>query len=236
MDRGIYVALSGTVLQERRLEVLTDNLANVNTAGFKKQKPLFEDAMPRPFGTRTFAKMDKVFNDLSQGVAEKTDRKLDAALRGDGFFVVNTPNGNRYTRDGSFNVASDGTLTTREGNPVMGETGVIKLTSPDIVIDAEGNIKDKNAIIGRLKVVSFDNPDSLVREGSYFAPSAQNVTEAKAKNTIVDQGYIEVSNVNAITAMTTMIEALRSYETHTKMIQSLDDMTKQAIEEVGRVG
>lgn len=236
MDRGIFVALSGAVLQERRLEILTDNLANINTAGFKKQKPLFEDAMPNPSGTRTFARSNGVTTDMSQGMTEKTERKLDLAIKGEGFFVVQTPNGPRYTRDGSFSMGTDGTLVTREGYAVKGEKGVIKLGTSDVTIDAAGNVQEKGLTLDRLKLVSFNRLDGLRREGSFFAPSDASVKETKVNdNTEVEQGYIEVSNVNAVRAMTTMIEAMRSYETHAKMIQTMDEMTKKAIEDVGRV-
>ncbi|MBI2413292.1 MAG: flagellar basal-body rod protein FlgF [Deltaproteobacteria bacterium] len=235
MDRSIFVALSGAVIQEKRLEVLTDNLANVNTAGFKKQKPLFEDSMPDAYGIRDFASMDKVVTDMSQGPAEKTGRQLDLAIKGEGFFVMNTRNGPRYTRDGSFTLATDGTLISREGFPVTGEKGVIKLTSPEVAIDAEGNIRENGAIVDRLKVVSFTNLMDLKREGNFFMPVDGAKETAVSKDTAIDQGYVETSNVNAVRAMTTMIEAMRSFETHTKMIQAIDDMTKKAIDEVGRV-
>lgn len=235
MDRSIFVALSGAVIQEKRLEVLTDNLANVNTAGFKKQKPLFEDAMPDAYGIRDFASMDKVVTDMSQGPSEKTGRMLDLAIKGEGFFVLNTRNGLRYTRDGSFTLGTDGTLMSREGFPVTGEKGVIKLTSPEVEIDAEGNIREKGAIVDRLKVVSFTNLMDLKREGNFFMPVEGAKETAVSRDTAIDQGYVETSNVNAVRAMTTMIEAMRSFETHTKMIQAIDDMTKKAIDEVGRV-
>lgn len=235
MDRSIFVALSGAVIQEKRLEVLTDNLANVNTAGFKKQKPLFEDSMPDAYGIRDFASMDKVVTDMSQGPSEKTGRMLDLAIKGEGFFVMNTRNGPRYTRDGSFTLATDGTLISREGFPVTGEKGVIKLTSPEVAIDAEGNIRENGAIVDRLKVVSFTNLMDLKREGNFFMPVDGAKETAVSKDTAIDQGYVEISNVNAVRAMTTMIEAMRSFETHTKMIQAIDDMTKKAIDEVGRV-
>lgn len=236
MDRGIFVALSGAVLQERRLEILTDNLANINTAGFKKQKPVFEDAMPNPWSTRTFAKSNGVTVDMSQGMTEKTDRKLDVAIKGDGFFVVDTANGPRYTRDGNFSMGIDGTLLTREGYAVRGEKGVIKLTTADVTIDATGNVQEKGVTLDRLKLVSFNNISGLRREAGFFVPSDPSVKETKVgANTQVEQGYIETSNVNAVRAMTTMIEAMRSYETHAKMIQTMDEMTKKAIEDVGRV-
>lgn len=234
MDKGIFVALSGAVLQERRMEVLSDNLANVNTAGFKSQRPLFELASPDRFGIRTFGKLDEVANDLSQGMVQKTERKLDAAIRGEGFFAIETPYGRRYTRDGSFTVSTDGRLVTKEGNAVVGDKGEIRISSPEVSIDAVGNITSGGAPAGRLAVVTFKDLSLLKREGSFYAalPGAQ---EAPASpSTQVEQGYIESSNVNAVKAMTTMIEALRSYETHSKMIQSIDDMTRKAVEEVGR--
>lgn len=236
MDRGIYVALSGAVLQEKRLEFLSDNLANVNTAGYKKQKPVFEDAMPPADGTRVFSVMSEVATDMSQGTTENTGRKLDVAIRGEGFFVVNTPAGQRYTRDGSFTVGTDGTLMTREGFRVEGEGGPVRLTSPDIGIDGQGNVSDKGASVAKLKLAAFNSPAALVREGSFYMPSSPEIQPvAPSADTQLEQGMIETSNVNAVRAMTTMIEASRSYETQTKMIQSIDDMTRKAIEEVGRV-
>jgi flagellar basal-body rod protein FlgG len=235
MDRGIFVALSGATLHEKRLEILTDNLANVNTAGFKKRKPVFEDAMPSPYGPRTFSVLKEVVTDMSQGTTQKTGRPLDVAIRGDGFFAVQTPNGVRYTRDGSFTIGPDNTMSTNEGHPVMGENGVIKLTSSEVTIDTTGAVQDSTgAVVGRLKLVNFNNPAMLSREGSYFVPSPDAKPTPAGDDTRVQQGYVEISNVNAVRAMTTMIEALRSYETHAKMIQAIDDMTKKAIEEVGR--
>lgn len=235
MDRGIFVALSGALLHERRLEVLTDNLANVNTAGFKGQKPVFEDSMPDAYGLRSFSAMKSTVTDMSQGVAEKTGRTLDAAITGAGFFVVQTPNGERYTRDGSFTVGPGGSLVTRLGHPVVGQKGIIKVDSSDISIGPDGELKGmEGTTIDTLKLVSFKDPGALVREGSYFSASGASGASPVPGDTRVQQGYIEVSNVNAIRAMTTMIEAQRSYETQTKMIQSMDEMTKKTIDEVGR--
>lgn len=235
MDKSIYVALSGAVLHEKRMEILTDSIANVNTPGYKKQKAVFEEALAEGTGLRTFAMLDDVVTDMSQGVAERTGRKLDAALNGNGFFVLNTPEGPRYTRDGSFTISTNGILMSKDGYPVMGNNGTIKLTSADVAMDAEGNIKDGDAVAGKLKVVTFDDTRSLVRIGSLFAAPAGMVEKQAGPLTQVEQGVIEMSNVSAVKAMTSMIEAMRSYESHTKMIQTIDDMTKKAIEEVGRV-
>ncbi len=235
MDRGLFVALSGAVIQEKRLEILTNNLANVNTAGFKKESPVFEEALPLPYGVRYYSKTNSVVTDMTPGIAEKTERPLDLAVNGSGFFTVETPYGIRYTRDGNFTLGPGGKLITKEGYAVLGEKGAIKLTSSDISIDSQGNIKEHGATVGKLKLAAFSDPSKLVREGNFFYQPAQKLKEIPLANTQVEQGVLEISNVNPVKAMTTMIEALRSYEQHTKMIQTLDDMTKQAISEVGKV-
>ncbi|HBG46138.1 MAG TPA: flagellar basal-body rod protein FlgF [Deltaproteobacteria bacterium] len=234
MDKGIFVALSGAVMQERRMEALTDNLANVNTAGFKAQRPLFEDAITDIFRVRTFGKLDELTIDMGQGHAQRTERKLDVAINGDGFFVVETPSGMRYTRDGSFTLNNEGNLVTMEGYPVMGDGGRIKLSTPEVLIDGAGAIHVNGAVAAKLKLASFIDTAALRREGGFFAPLPGAKETPASPNTQVEQGYIEASNVNAVRAMTTMIEAMRSYETNTKLIQSMDDMTRKAIEEVGR--
>lgn len=234
MDKGIFVALSGAVLQERRMEVLTDNLANVNTTGYKGQKALFEASLPDQFRIRNFGRLDEVSTDYSQGTLQKTERKLDFAIRGSGFFVVDTPMGKGYTRDGSFTVGTNGELLTREGYQVLGEDAPVKLSSADVSVDVLGKLKSGGQTIGALKLAAFNDLTSLRREGGVYraAPGAQE--QPVSPNTQVEQGYLETSNVNAIKAMTTMIEAQRSYETHSKMIQSLDELTRKSIEEVGR--
>lgn len=234
MDRGIFVALSGAVVQERRLEVLSNNAANVNTAGYKEEKPVFADMMPSPEGLRTFGVTDKIFTNQAQGHLEGTGRPFDVALTGGGFFALQTPSGVRYTRGGSFIVASDGALSTRDGNKVLGENGPITITGNSVTIDSGGVVKSGGAELGKLKIVSFNNPENLTREGSYYAPTQAQEALSPA-TTQVEQGFVEGSNVSIIRTMTTMIEASRSYETQAKMIQAFDDMTKKAISDVGSV-
>lgn len=234
MDRGIYVALSGAVLQERRMEVLTDNLANVNTTGYKGQRPLFEATLSDQFRIRNFGRLGEVSTDHSQGILQQTGRKLDVAIRGEGFFTVETPTGTGYTRDGSFITGMNGELLTREGYAVIGENGPIKITEPDVTIDAVGRLKSGDKAFATLKLATFNDLTVLRREGSVYRAMPGAREQAVSADTQVEQGYIETSNVNAVKAMTTMIEAMRSYETHSKMIQSIDDETRKTIEEVGR--
>lgn len=234
MDKGIYVALSGAVLQERRMEVLTDNLANVNTAGYKGQKPLFEASLSDEFRIRNFGRLQDVSTDYTQGILQQTGKKLDFALRGDGFFVVETPNGKGYTRDGSFVSGVNGEVLTREGYQVMGVDGPLKLSTADVKADGVGRLMSNGAVVGELKLATFKDLNVLRREGGVYRALPGAKEQPVSPNTQVEQGYIETSNVNAVKAMTTMIEALRSYETHSKMIQSIDDQTRKAVEEVGR--
>src|SRR3989304_3598543 len=175
MDKGIFVALSGAVLQERRMEVLTDNLANVNTTGYKGQKPLFEASLPDQFRIRNFGRLGEVSTDYSQGILKKTERKLDFAIRGDGFFVVDTPFGKGYTRDGSFTVARGGEVLPREGYPVHGEDGPVKLSAADVSVDALGKLNSGGKTIGALKLATFNHLTVLRREGGVYraAPGAK---------------------------------------------------------------
>ncbi len=233
MDRAVFVALSGAIVQERRLQVLTENLANMNTPGFKKKQILFEDSMAEAGGLRVFAAARRAATDMSQGFTKRTERTLDVALEGEGFFEIDTPAGVRYTRNGTFSTDSKGTLTTSEGYVVQGDGGVIKLTGTNVVIDAEGNISEKGLNVGKLRVVNFEDSSQLKREGNFFLVPGPWVKESAEKGTVL-QGYLEAANVNAIRAMTAMIEASRSYETHAKMIQTIDDMTRRSIDEVGK--
>ncbi len=235
MDRGLFVALSGAVIQEKRLEVLTNNLANINTAGFKKENPVFEESLPLPYGVRYFSRTNSIVTDMTPGLAEKTERPLDLALNGSGFFTIETPYGTRYTRDGNFTLGPGGKLITKEGYAVLGEKGPIKLTSSNVSIDPQGNIKEQGATVDKLQLAAFSDPSKLVRERNFFYQPAQKLKGIISANTQVEQGSIEISNVNPVKAMTTMIEALRSYEQHTKMIQTLDDMTNKAINVIGNV-
>ncbi len=235
MDRAVFVALSGAVTQEKRLQVLTENLANINTPGFKKREVIFEDAMAELGGPRIFSVVRSSVTNMSQGFNKRTERTLDVALEGKGFFEVETPMGTRYTRNGTFMVGKGGTLSTNEGYTVAGSGGLIRMTGTDVAIDAEGNVSDAGLVVGKLRIVDFDKPDMLKREGNYYSVPGPWVKETPASDmTQIAQGYLEVANVNAVRSMTAMIEASRSYETHAKMIQTIDDMTRKSIEDVGR--
>ncbi|HHL40626.1 MAG TPA: flagellar basal-body rod protein FlgF [Deltaproteobacteria bacterium] len=235
MDRSIYVALSGASMLEKRLELIANNLANAATAGFKKQRPLFTVESPDAAGLRSFVTGLSVVNDMSQGPLVKTDNVLDLAIEGDGFFTVETPYGIRYTRQGSFRLDADGRLTTADGHPVLGDKGVIKLTTPGVNIDSAGNVEVDGVVVARLRIGRFDDPGALRKEGGLYSADGTGMEELKAGDGVrVLQGYQEKSNVNVVRQMVAMIEVSRSYETQSKVIEAMDDEARKAVNEVGR--
>lgn len=241
MNRGIYVALSGTLAQARRLDALTNNLANVNTPGFKKDKAVFQIAMPPAEQPAMDNIKDKVFvetsgiaTDFSPAPQNITGNPLDVAISGDGFFEVMTPQGTRYTRDGSFSRSKSGELVTGSGHKVMGEGGPITITGSEVKIDKDGSVMVDGAAVGRLKIVDVPKPYALKKEmeNLYVLPASVQPVSSKVE---LKQGYVEGSNVSVIREMTSMIDVSRSYESYIKMMQAMDEATGKVISDVGRV-
>lgn len=244
MNRGIYVVLSGTLAQEKRLDALTNNLANVNTPGFKKDKAIFKIALPPAdnqglnspvnFKDKIFVETNQMATDFSAAPTTRTGNPLDLAISGDGFFEVITPQGPRYTRDGSFRRNDAGELATADGYQVMGEGGPIKIVGAEVEIDREGNVSVDGAIVGKIKIADFPKPYSLKKEKEnlYALPSSIAAVTSDAE---LKQGYTEGANVSIIREMAAMIDVTRSYESYIKMMQSMDEATGKVINEVGRV-
>lgn len=244
MNKGIYPALSGSIAYERVLSIVANNVANINTSGFKSDRPVFKVDMPSASqatimelngetssNDKLFTQIDTLFTDFSTGVIKQTGNVLDIAIEGDGFFAVNTPDGVRYTRSGSFTIDSSNTLIMSDGNTVMGEGGPIILEEGQILIDAEGGISVNGSEVNRVKIVDFDRPYDLVKDhGNMFRGS----NEKPAEGYKILQGAIELSNVNPVKEMASMIEVLRGYESYQKVMTTLDEVTARA-NEVGRV-
>ena len=225
LDIGIYQAIRGSLIQGRRFDIITNNLANVGTTGFKKDMLTFG---------RTLKKCVKT--DLSQGNLRLTGNPLDVALEGDGFFRIKTPHGIRYTRNGDFCLDADGVLVTKNGNPVLGESGTILIRGGNITIDTQGRITVDEAVVDTLSVATFVRPERLQKEGlSYCIYNGDQREITKPKDVLVKQGHLEESNVMVVEEMTRMIETLRTYESYQKIIQTFDETNYKAISEVGRV-
>ncbi|MDP9751532.1 flagellar basal-body rod protein FlgF [Thermoanaerobacter pentosaceus] len=251
MLRGLYAASSGMVTQTKIMDVLTNNLANVNTTGYKRDIvitssfPNFEvtryggDNVPPDgkIGKMDYGILIDTFHtNFEEGSFTQTNGKLDFAIDGNGFFVIDTPNGQRYTRDGSFVLSNDGYLVTQEGYIVQGENGPIELSQGNISVDEMGNIKNNGQLVDRLRIVDFDNYDGLRKEGNnlFFIDNSANVQVIPATGRI-KQGFLEQSNVNSVKEMVNMISVMRNYESNQKVVIAFDETLGKAVNEVGKV-
>jgi flagellar basal-body rod protein FlgG len=255
MNRAIYPILSGALAQEREMQVFANNMANVNTAGFKQDGQAFKSVMARvqvatpvlahpvSFGqqidARPFGPAERVFvapyatrTSFEAGRIRVTGNPLDTAIQGSGFFEVKTPQGVRYTRSGMFSLDSQRRLVTNLGYPVMGTKGEIKVPPGTVQVSAQGAIHVDGLPVATLKVMDFpvDHMPQKHLEGLFASDNAQ-----PAKNPQVQGGHIEESNVNSIGEMVKMIQGMRNYESTQKLIQTLDHMAEVSIQDVGRV-
>jgi flagellar basal-body rod protein FlgF len=254
MSGSIYLAASGAMLEQMRLEVLANNIANVGTPGFKQDLPIFRVSAPSqdPLAASTGTGEDSTAiqeiqpytppfdyrTDFSTGALQKTGNPLDLALVGNGFFVIRTPEGERYTRQGSFRLNDEGVLCSQDGYPVLGQGGEIAIDGRQVAVGQDGSIEVDGQQVAKLRLVNFSAPENLRKVGSsLFVNAAESGAnqESEATDVQVDQGFIETSNVNAIRAMTDMIECLRVSEAYQKVIRSADEATAQTINDVGSV-
>lgn len=220
----VYRNISGALAQEYRLSVTANNLANVATPGFKKDIPVFKDFMV--FRTQP---------DLSQGQLERTDRPLDLALSGPGFFQVDTPNGPRYTRNGALTLTGEGLLVTQEGWPVAGEV-TIPAEAKEITVTPEGEVLADGERAGAIELVEFEDPKLLEKEGyNLFRSRDPNLAPQPAADTRLEQGYLETSNVNVTESMIHLIDLNRCYEAYQKIIQSFEETDTRIVNDVGRL-
>jgi flagellar basal-body rod protein FlgG len=246
MNSGLYAALTGAVASTQRLDIIANNLANASTAGFKKDKMSFESLLNATSSpTPNLNSDDPTFAgeihsiDYSLGAHRQTGNTYDVALEGDGFFVVNTPEGQGYTRQGTFRRSNIGQLVTVDGYPVLGK-GAAPITIPPtaakIDIDSGGGIYADGIQLGTIDIVDFPKPYALQKQGnSIFLPADPNVTPQATVGTRVAQGYVEESNTNTISEMVQMIETTRYYEACTKVIRNFDDVTAKAVNDLGKV-
>jgi len=262
MHEGIYIAASGAFKQERKIDVISNNLANLATTGFKRDGLAFREMIP-PF-TETaqlsaslepqlaafqqdpnvsYVGVADMYTNVSNGILRQTGNNLDVALQGKGFFVVDSPQGQRFTRNGNFQLSGNGTLITQEGFKVLGKDGKpIKIDTQGggISINPSGGIVAGNGQqstpVGNLQLVSFDDPAKLAKEGNgLYKIADSSVKKQTAEKVSVHQGFLETSNVNSIEEMTNMIVTLRGFEAYQKIIQSIDEADDQAVNTIGRL-
>jgi len=250
MSGAIYMSAAGAMAYEKRMQVISNNLANINTSGFKKDKGHFQiidspDSIKEDLDKMSISEEKQqppsylqfeTKTDFSAGPLKHTGNPLDLALEGGGFFCIKTEQGTQYTRNGNFSLDQDGMLVTMDGLPVLGEGGPINIEGDVFTVGVKGNISVDGNLVDTIKIVGFEKPDALKKTGnSLFALADKNEAESKMENTGVSQGFIELSNVNAIRMMTEMIEVLRGYESYQKAIKTADEANAKAINDVGRV-
>lgn len=256
MSETMYVAGSGALVQQMRLEVLSNNLSNVNTVGFKEDRTVFRAYLPGASGSieevsdielisgnqghlqylpsNFHVEFEGTKTSFAPGQLKHTGNELDVGLDGKGFFCIQTPDGVCYTRKGNFSVNENRVLATQEGLPVLGRGGEIKIEGRNIAIDVEGNISVDGKRVGTMKIIDFQRPYALDKVGdTLFAQSTEEVGEKIAEEVNVNQGFLELSNVDAVKVMTEMIEVLRAYESYQKVIRCVDEINSKAINEVG---
>ena len=257
MSGGIYMAASGALAYEKRLQIISNNLANANTVGYKMDHGQFQsiDRADLPASsTLTGPEMNtsqaqsfwfefNSYTDFTHGSLKNTANDFDLALIGKGFFCVQKPDGVHYTRKGDFTLNTDGVLVTRNGWPVMGDGGEITVNNKEnphrykkFAVDEDGNVSVDGKEIGSLRIVEFSEPSRLRKMGdTLFKPAENSPPAQEAQDFKVSQGFVELSNVDVVKMMTEMIEVLRGYESYQKVIRTADEASARAINEVGKV-
>jgi len=280
MVRGLYTGASGMIAQMGRIDVLSNNLANVNTPSYKRDTPILKafpemlmrrinddgvrtippgsyDLMPVIGKLGTGVEVNEVYTRFTQGAFKQTQNDFDLALEGEGFFSVQTDEGERYTRNGSFLIDKEGFLVTKDGYKVLGENGPIQIKKNNFMVDEDGNVFENSeysndpmrlvsmeenewnqtVLLDRLKVVNFPKlryvkkvGESIYRETEY-SEKAYIIENERPK---VRQGFLEASNVNPVIEMVNLIEVHRNYEANQKIIQAHDAALGKVINEVGR--
>lgn len=244
MSGSIYKSGAGAILQQMRLEVYSNNLANVNTSGFKADQPVFRfdqaevqaEAAPDVARLSPYALPLEYVTNFDCGPITTTGNPLDVAIVGNGFFEVQTPDGLQYTRNGHLSINAEGVLSTTEGWPIMGQGGEITIEGSRVGIDESGEISVDGDVVGALKVTHFSDPTKLRKNGNtMFKPVDANVGQIDPGEYRINQGAVETSNVDAIRTMTEIIETLRVFESYQKVIQATDNATAKTVNEVGRI-
>lgn len=240
MENVTYIGISQQMALQQQIEVTANNIANMNTPGFKAQNVLFTDYITAPkdhnapiHQSNDFA----TYQDLTIGNLIQTSNSLDFAIHGKGYFTIETPDGTRYTRDGGFSLNLNRELVTKTGHLVMSENDnaiVIPAEAAQIRISDDGTISSEQGDIGRLKIVNFDNEQLLKRKGdNLFDASGSIATPAVDRK--VTQGQIESSNVNPVVEMNRMIELMRMFQSAQKMLQGDHDRQLGAIQKLTKV-
>ena len=239
MDNSLYIGLSRQVALRRQLEVVANNIANMNTSGFRAERMLFEAAMEpggkKPNDQIAFTIDRATYTDMRQGGFKETGNPYDVAIDGDGWLQVQTPDGVRYTRDGRMRRDNEGQLVNVNGYPMIDDNGQPILIPSDrsqVTVSADGVVSADNQMIARLRPVRFDNPQALRQIGDVLFSADEPARPALEARLV--QGKVELSNVQSIAEVTRMMELSRDYQSVTRMVEEGQDLLHSAINRLAK--
>ena len=253
MLRGLYTSYTGMLNEQYRMDIMSNNLANADTTGFKKEgstsqaysevmavkiKDLTENPnTPRRLGNMSLGvKIGETYTDFSQGSLRDTGNTYDIALGGSGFFNIEFTSksgetSTKYTRDGGFTITKEGYLVTKDGDYVLGENGRIQLstTAGTTVFDRNGDIYQDDRLVASLKISDFEDTNYLTHYGETMWDVKEGAVETEAEDPDVRQGYLEMSNANVVKEMVNMITISRQYESNQKMLTTFDETLEKTM-------
>ena len=231
MESPWLIAISRQAALQRQMDAVANNIANMNTPAYKSEHMMFNEYLVRPQRNvpLSFVEDKGMVRDLSEGPLTKTGNPFDLALSGDGYFIIGTDGGQRYTRSGRFQLDADGQIVNHAGQPVLSAAGQPVTIPPgtrDVTIAPDGTVSADTQVIGSIGVVSFNNPRAMKREGENLYSTDE--TGTPDDHTRILQGMLEESNVNAIEEMTKMIEVHRAYTANERLLQDEHDRIRRA--------
>lgn len=253
MLRGLYTSYTGMLNEQYRMDIMSNNLANADTTGFKKEgstSQAYAEVMavkikdwterpntPKRLGNMSLGvKIGETYTDFSQGSLRDTGNTYDIALGGKGFFNIEFTSksgetSTKYTRDGGFTITKDGYLVTKDGDYVLGENGRIQLstTAGSTVFDRNGDIYQDDRLVASLKISDFEDTNYLTHYGETMWDAKEGAVEIDAEDPEIHQGYLEMSNANVVKEMVNMITISRQYESNQKMLTTFDDTLEKTM-------
>jgi flagellar basal-body rod protein FlgF len=231
MSRGLYVALSGAVAQEQALETTAQNLANANTSGYQRMRPVFREVLAgaKKKENLRYAAVAQTAVDQTRGAIKQTGRGLDVVLPQGNYLAVSTPRGERYTRAGSIAMGVDGILRTAGGTPLAREDGQplkISAEGGEPSIAADGSVMQNGEVVGKLKMIKGDTGTTFVHEGNGVSTARGAVIKGEGD---LELGVVEESNATPVAAMTDLVTATRTFEAFQKMLDTFGECDRKVL-------
>jgi flagellar basal-body rod protein FlgF len=245
MGDGIYTALTGAIAQQQTLDIVANNVANTQTIGFRGDKAVFGEMVRAAGSTQSanngpkedrFVTLDSVVRDVSGGMLRQTGNRLDFALQGDGFFVVRTNDGDKLTRAGNFLLREDGQLTTHDGGLVLGDDGhplSLPTNTANIQVSQSGQITADGSPAGQFLIGTVADSRNLQKAGNAYLTAPADGKLMHATDVVVSQGFVELSNVNAVQGINELISINRSFDAIQKTIETFEKLNERSARELG---